>query len=118
MISFVKARQIALALPGTTEEDHRGRPSFRVRKKIYTTLWLNERKAVVKATLIDQAALIEWHPTIFSAVPGWGRQGWTFVDLDEVPRKMFNDVLVAAWRGVAPKPLVASYDTRPGANPT
>jgi hypothetical protein len=113
VISVGKAREIALALPGTTEEDHHGRPSFRVRKKIYATLWAKEKRVVIKAAPLDQAALVEWHPKIFSPVPGWGGQGWTFVDLATVPEKLFREVLLAAWRGVAPKRLVTDYGEGP-----
>jgi hypothetical protein len=81
-----------------------------VRKKIYATLWAKEKRLVIKATPIDQAALVEWHPKIFSAVPGWGGQGWTFVELAKVPEKLFREVLVTAWRGVAPKRVVTEYD--------
>jgi hypothetical protein len=33
-----EARAMALALPGATEQDHHGRPSFRVQGKIFATL--------------------------------------------------------------------------------
>ena len=34
-----KARRLALALPDAVEEDHHGRPSFRVGGKIFATQW-------------------------------------------------------------------------------
>lgn len=105
MTSCDRARALALALPEAAEADHHGRPSFRVDKKIFATLWVKEKRVVVKASLLDQAAWIEWHPQIFAAVPGWGRQGWTFVDLARIPETLLGDVLRAAWRGVAPKRL-------------
>ena len=33
------ARRLALALPDTVEQDHHGRPSFRVAGKIIATIW-------------------------------------------------------------------------------
>src|SRR5262249_58080321 len=39
MISTDQARQFALDLPGTVEQDHHGRPSFRVTKRIFASLW-------------------------------------------------------------------------------
>jgi hypothetical protein len=39
MTSRQHARELALALPETIEQDHHGRPSFRVADKIFATLW-------------------------------------------------------------------------------
>jgi hypothetical protein len=39
MVTADQARRIALALPDAIEQDHHGRPSFRVRGKIFATLW-------------------------------------------------------------------------------
>jgi hypothetical protein len=109
MISCEKARHIALQLPGTEEKDHWGRPSFRVRKKIYATLWPNEKRAVVRATLGDQTALVDWRPETFSVVPRWGNYGWTFVELTKVDESTFRDVLTAAWRTVVSKQVAADH---------
>ncbi|HEV3460901.1 MAG TPA: MmcQ/YjbR family DNA-binding protein [Candidatus Dormibacteraeota bacterium] len=39
MTTVRQLRRIALWLPEATEQDHHGRPSFRVRGKIFATLW-------------------------------------------------------------------------------
>src|SRR5207245_2954970 len=39
MVSREQARSLALALPQAIEQDHHGRPSFRVAGKIFATLW-------------------------------------------------------------------------------
>ena len=39
MLSVDDARRLALALPEATEQDHHGRPSFRVAGRIFSTLW-------------------------------------------------------------------------------
>jgi hypothetical protein len=114
MISCERAREIALALAEVQEKDHRGRPSFCVRDKIFATLWLDERRAVIKATILDQAAFVESNPEVFSIVPGWGKQGWTFVHLDHVNERSFRDVLAAAWRHVAPKSIANARQTNHG----
>ena len=112
MISCERAREIALSLPETQEKDHRGRPSFRVRDKIFATLWLDERRVVTKATILDQAAFLESDPKAFTIVPGWGKQGWTFVHLEHVSERTLRDVLTAAWRNVAPKTIAAKRQTK------
>ena len=39
MIRPERVRHLALELPGVTEQDHHGRPSFRVGGRIFATLW-------------------------------------------------------------------------------
>jgi hypothetical protein len=39
MISTEEARRLALELPDAVEQDHHGRPSFRVSGRIFATLW-------------------------------------------------------------------------------
>ena len=100
------ARRLALSLPETEEQDHRGRPSFRVGKRIFATLWPEERRAVLKLFPDDQAALVSLKPDCFSPIPGgWGRQGWTNVVLDHITPEELEEALRTAWRQVAPKRL-------------
>ena len=40
VVSTQQARSLALGLPETIEQDHHGRPSFRVAGKIFATLWM------------------------------------------------------------------------------
>ena len=39
MVSTDEARRLALSLPDAVEQDHHGRPSFRVAGRIFATLW-------------------------------------------------------------------------------
>jgi len=111
MIDDEAVRALALALPEVAEQDHQGQPSFRVRGKIFATLQTNERRAVLKLAIADQAALAALAPGIFSLVPGaWGQQGWTNVDLEMVGPSEFESALRAAWRQVAPKRLISAYE--------
>ena len=41
------ARRLALSLPEAVEQDHHGRPSFRVNGKIFATLWTPEELNVM-----------------------------------------------------------------------
>jgi len=104
MIDIETARQIALSLPGTTEKDHFGMPSFRVNNRIFSTLWVKEHRMMVKLSLVDQSVFNSFDPAIFYPVPNkWGLKGATFVELDKVRRDMLEDALNLAWRGVVEK---------------
>jgi hypothetical protein len=47
MLSAKQVRELALALPEATEQDHHGRPSFRVGGRIFATLWTAEQLNVM-----------------------------------------------------------------------
>ena len=111
MIDSQTVREMALALPEVEEHDHWGRPSFRVRGKIFATLWPDEQRAMLKLPPAEQAALVMLDPATFSAVPGtWGERGSTYVQLQTVERADFQAALKTAWRGVAPKRLIVATD--------
>ena len=102
-------RDLALALPEAVELPHFERTSFRVRKRIFATLRASDGQAVLKLPRDEQAALVAMHPDVFAVTP-WGHQGWTRVDLDRVDPAELRELMVEAWRGVAPKRLVAAHD--------
>jgi hypothetical protein len=111
MIALETVRELALALPEVEEHDHWGHPSFRVRGKIFATLWPDEQRAMLRLPPAEQAALIMLDPETFSAVPGtWGQRGSTYVQLQTVEHTAFQTALKTAWRGVAPKRLMTSTD--------
>jgi hypothetical protein len=100
-----------MALPETEERDHFGSPSFRVKGKIFAQLSAqenNERRALLKLSTADQAALTMSDPDTFVPAPHWGRYGWN-IDLETVEESIFRDVLLRSWRQIAPKNLVVSY---------
>lgn len=104
MISIETFRRMALSFPEAEEQPHFDRPSFRVKKKIFATLWTKERRAVLKLSLGDQSVFSDFDNTIFYPVKGgWGRQGWTMVELTKVRKSMLQDALTTAWSGVMPK---------------
>ncbi|WP_437506390.1 MmcQ/YjbR family DNA-binding protein [Sorangium sp. So ce1099] len=109
MISSDDLRRLALSLPEAEVQDHFGKPSFRVRGKIFATHWVQEEAAVLKLSLEEQDSLARAQPDVFSVTP-WGHQGWTRVELRRVDPALLEELLVGAWRRVAPKRTVAQWD--------
>lgn len=98
MVTMQTFRDLALALPDAVELPHFNIPSFRVKKKIFATMWEKENKAMLKLTPIDQSVFCSYDDTVFYPVPGgWGKQGATFVDLKKVRKDMFKDALNLAY---------------------
>jgi hypothetical protein len=99
-------RKIALSLPEATEGAHMGHPDFRVRKKIFATIWPDEGWGMVKLTPDQQAMFRQAEPAVFVAVKGgWGEKGATNVRLESANPRTVRSALVTAWRNIAPKTL-------------
>jgi predicted DNA-binding protein (MmcQ/YjbR family) len=97
MVSINNFRKLALSFPDAEEHPHFHLASFRVKKKIFATLWEKENRAMLKLSLVDQSVFCTYHE-VFSPVPGgWGTKGATFVDLGKVRSDMFKDALQAAY---------------------
>ena len=110
MVSIDTARQLALTLPETIEQPHFRLASFRVKNKIFATLWEAEKKMMVKLSLIDQSVYCSIDKNIIYPVPGgWGKQGATFIELNKVKKQILKEALEAAWRNTAPKILLKKY---------
>lgn len=55
-------RRLALSLPDVTEGAHMGHPDFRVRGKVFATLWPKDLLGMVKLTPEQQQAFVESEP--------------------------------------------------------
>jgi hypothetical protein len=96
-------RRLALALPEAREAAHMAHPDFRVRNKIFATLWHEEGRGVVMLTPEQQKVVVELKPAVFTPVPGgWGRRGSTNVSLRAADEMSLTSVLLMAWRNKAP----------------
>ena len=105
MVSREEARALALALPDAVEQDHHGRPSFRVGGKIFATQWDDRHLKV----MLDEDGIrtaIHDRPEACEEV-WWGKRlAAVRVDLTRVDRKPLADLLLDAWEGKAPKRLL------------
>ena len=102
-------RRAALALPEAIESAHMGRTDFRVRTKIFATLGTD--RGVLKFTLEQQELFVRVDPAAFAPVAGgWGRKGWTQLQLVAAKSGIVRDALTLAWRNVAPKKLATALD--------
>ena len=107
MVSIQKFRKLAMAFPEATEEPHFEKTSFRVNKKIIATYDEKLNRACVKLSEIEQDVFCAADKTIIFPVNNkWGKQGWTLIELKQVPSDVFEDILTAAYVSVAPTKLV------------
>jgi hypothetical protein len=99
-------RRIALSLPETKEGAHMDHPDFRVRGKIFATLFADLAWGVVMLTPEQQKAYVRSAPATFVPAKGaWGRWGSTQVLLRKVKAAALRRAIAAAWANKAPKSL-------------
>jgi hypothetical protein len=111
MASPAHLRKLALSLPETEEKSHFGKADFRVKNKIFAGLTEVAGQGYVKARPELQALMVSVYGDVFSAAAGaWGRSGWTYVELNGVDVGALRELVVDAWKLVAPAKLVAAYD--------
>lgn len=96
MVTTAEARQLALGLPETVEQDHHGRPSFRVMKRIFATLW-DERHMNVMLDEPGITTAVADHPGECSEVYWGKRVAAVRVDLDAADPALLRALLEDAW---------------------
>lgn len=110
MITTETVRQLALSFPETDEHSHFERKAFRVKKKIFATLSEKDHTLSLKLTLIDQSVFCSFDNSVIYPVPGgWGRMGFTMVNLKKVRKTMLKDALTTAYCTTAPKKLAEQF---------
>ena len=107
MVSRDEARRLALALPEAAEQDHHGRPSFRVAGKIFATQWDAEHMNV----MLDEGGIltaVHGDPETCEEV-WWGKRlAAVRVDLGRIDPGTLTSLLADAWERRAPKRLLRS----------
>lgn len=104
-VTAEEARALALALPEAVEQDHHGKPSFRVGGKIFATLWNEGRMNV----MLDEDGIrtaIDAAPEACAEV-WWGKRlAAAGVALVRIERDHLGELLEDAWEQKAPKRLL------------
>lgn len=94
--------KIALSLPDVVEQPHFDKRSFRIKKRIFATLDVKNKRACIKLNEIDQSVFCV-SPAIYPVPNKWGKQGWTFIELKIVNKDLCKDALHTAYQMVAVK---------------
>lgn len=98
-------RKLALALPGSHEEPHFDRASFRMGKKIFATLTADGAQVMVRVAPPERLfALLSGRPDVFFDHGAWSvRHGSLGIRLAKVDPALMRELLVDSWRHIAPK---------------
>ena len=107
-------RSFALSLPEAEERETWGEATFRVRNKIFMMMGADGKRASVKSTHDEQAALLAGDPETFFRPEYVGVHGWVGVVVARADPQEMRELVTEAWRLTAPKRLLAAFDEAEG----
>jgi hypothetical protein len=108
MITIDELRKLALSFEETIESPHFELTSFRINKKIFMTLDVKKKRAMIKLSMIDQSLFVD-DKTIYPVPGAWGTKGATYFELEKVRPDVFKEALKVAYCSIAPKKLAEKY---------
>ena len=110
-MTFDDVRAMALALPMVEEGTSYDTPAFRVRKRLLARLHQDGESLVVKVDPTEREALLATRPDEFFITPHYeDSPSWILARLDRADPEEVAELLVAAWKKVAPPRVVAEFD--------
>jgi len=109
-VTFQQFRRLCLSLPESEEVETWGEATFRVKNRIFAMGSEDGGFVSVKASLDDQAGLVEMDPKTFSPSAYTGRFGWVSVRLPGMGSELATKVVINAWKRTAPRRVVADYE--------
>ena len=109
---FAVLRRIALSLPGVQEGTSYGTPAFRASGKFFLRMWEDAETMVLKTDFYERDFLLQDDPEAFFTTDHYRDYPSVLVRLSRVPPARLRELVVDAWRRVAPKRALAQFDAR------
>jgi hypothetical protein len=104
------ARRFLLSLPEVEEAVSNGRPTFRIKGKTIARLMEDGESLLIKVDYLKRDILINAEPATFYVTDFYRCHPMLFVRLPGVSQDVLCDLLLQAWRAVAPKSLIRAYE--------
>jgi hypothetical protein len=109
-VTFDAVRHLALALPGVEEGTSYGTPAFRVGGKILARFHQDGESLVLKVEYAAREVLTGSQPEVFYVTDHYRCYPLMLVRLMNVDLGLLKSLMEDAWRSIAPKRAIASYD--------
>lgn len=106
MITVTDIRKLAFTFNEVTESPHFQKTSYRFKGKIFATVSIVTKQAMLRLPLIQQSVFHSADPLGIYPVPGaWGRKGATYFDLSIVKEAMFSEAMQLSYNLVSGGPF-------------
>lgn len=108
MITPEQAQAVFLDIPVLEQEPGTGHTAYRVKGKLFATVWNGAGFANLRVGHEEQVMLTK-DARIFSVPKNGPKGGWVAVSLANVSPEIFREVAWKAWRNTAPARLALQY---------
>lgn len=110
-VTFEDVRKLALTFPGVEDGTSYGTPALKVRGKLLARLHQSIDCFVLRADFLDRQILMQAAPGAFFITDHYRDYPWVLVRFSAIEARELPGLLERAWRLVAPKKLVESYES-------
>ena len=110
-VTFDDVRELAFKLPGIEEGLCYGTPGLRVKGKFLLRLKEDAETVAIKIPMDLREALLQADPKIFYVTDHYRGYPAILFRLSAIRRDQLADLLELGWRFVAPKRLLAAFDS-------
>lgn len=114
MATLADIRRTALKLPDVAEVAVYGGPMFKTGKKTFICFWGKPKRWMFKLPHARQDILFEVRPDVFQKYQA-GAMIWSYVEIAALTRAECAELVVEAWKMVAPKKVVDAFEARQSA---
>ena len=110
--AYQRYLKLALRLPGAEESTSYGTPAVKIKGKLLSRLRTEAEGALaLRCDFIDREILLQANPRAFFLTDHYRDYPMILVWLEKIDRDTLADVALRGWRMIAPKKLVAEYET-------
>ena len=113
-VSFAHVLQAARDLPGIEESTSYGTAALKVRGKLLARLHQDGECFVLRTQFLDREILMQADPKVFYITDHYRDYPWVLVRFTTVDTSSLPELIGRAWRLVAPKSMIKTYDMRRG----
>ena len=110
MLTIHNTRTYILSLPESQEIEHWGKPSFRVRNKIFAIFQEDGITLTVKVSREDIDIYTQIDPQIYHVPTTFTNMNYMHINMQMVDPEEAKLLLLKAWKLVAPKKLIKEYE--------
>ena len=113
--AFERALALALQLPGVEESRSYGTPAIKVKGKLLARLRSEaEGGLAIHCEMLDREMLMAADPEVFYITDHYADYPMVLINLSKIRWEAMPGLLEQAWRMVAPRTLIKSYDAERG----
>jgi len=109
MISAEQAGAILLGLPQVEAGTSVGNTEYRLKRKLFATLWAGMGCANLRVGKDEQVMLLATDSRVYTPPVTGIKTGWVRVSLQAVSEESFREAAWKAWRNAAPARMALEY---------